>query len=72
MSTLRRRWTRSAGVILEVPVLNYLQAVGERENRDRSYCINVIVREHAARNGCPLPPATPPPAGVPAMMKPEI
>jgi len=71
MSTVRRRWTRSAGVILEVPVLNYLQAVGEKENRDRSYCINVIVREHAARNGCPLPPATLPPADGTAMMKKE-
>ena len=72
MPATKRRWTRCAGVTLEVPVLNYLQVVSEKENRDRSYCINLLVREHAERNGCPLPPATPPPAGVPAMMKPEI
>ena len=71
MPAPRHKWTRSAGVTLEVPVLNYLQAVAEKENRDRSYCINVIVREHAARNGCPLPPATLPPADVTAASKRE-
>lgn len=62
MSMRNRRWTRCAGVILEVPVFEYLEQIAERENRDRSFCINVIVREHAARNGCPLPPATRPAA----------
>lgn len=71
MPALKRRWTRCAGVTLEVPVLDYLQVVAERENRDRSYCINLMVREHAVRHGCPLPPATLPSAGVPATLKPE-
>jgi len=62
MTVRRRRWTRSTGVTLEVPVLNYLQAVAEKEDRDRSFCINCIVREHAAQHGCPLPPATLAPA----------
>jgi len=71
MSARRKRWTRSTGVTLEVPVLNYLQDVAEKENRDRSYCINTMVREHAARHGCPLPPATLP-AEITAPLKREI
>ena len=69
MSPRRKRWTRCAGVILDVPVLEYLEVVAEKENRDRSYCINDIVRQHAARNGSPLPPATLPPAEIMATMK---
>jgi hypothetical protein len=59
-----KKQTRSAGVTLELPVLDYLTALAEREERDRSFCINRIVREHAARHGTPLPPAfepAPPP-----------
>ena len=58
----RKRFTRSTGVTLEIPVLNYLQDIAEKEDRDRSFCINEIVREHAERNGHPLPPATQPPS----------
>ena len=72
MSPRRKRWTRCAGVILDVPVLEYLEVVAEKENRDRSYCINDIVRQHAARNGCPLPPATLPSAELPLPLKKEI
>ena len=61
MNAHRRRFTRSAGVTLEVAVLVYLQALADRDDRDRSFCINQIVREHAERCGCPLPPATQPP-----------
>jgi hypothetical protein len=43
--------------MLEIPVINYLRLLCEKLERDRSYCINQIVREHADRNGCPLPPA---------------
>ena len=57
MSRRMKRLTRSTGVTLELVVLDYLQQVAEREHRDRSFCINQIVREHAARNGRPLPPA---------------
>ena len=64
MSTRRRRFTRSTGVTLEVVVLDYLRELSERADRDRGFCINEIVREHAERNGRPLPPATqPPPPG---------
>jgi hypothetical protein len=61
MSTRRRRFTRSTGVTLEVAVLDYLRELAEKEDRDRSFCINQIVREHAARSGRPLPSATQPP-----------
>ena len=62
MAERPRRFTRSTGVTLEISVLNYLRKLAEKEDRDRSFCINQIVREHAARNGCSLPPATQPPA----------
>ncbi len=52
-----KKQTRSTGVTLEVPVLNYLAELAERDERDRSYCINQIVREHAKRSGTPLPAA---------------
>ena len=58
MNTRRKRLTRCAGVTLEIPVLEYLQELAETEDRDRSFCINRIVREHAERNGRPLPPTT--------------
>lgn len=61
MSEHRRRFTRSTGVTLEVVVMDYLRALAEKEDRDRSFCINRIVREHAERNGRPLPPAHQPP-----------
>jgi hypothetical protein len=60
MSGRRKRQTRSTGVTLEIPVLNYLRDLAEKEDRDRSFCINQIVRDHAARHGRPLPPATEP------------
>lgn len=66
MTTRRRRYARSAGVRLDLVVLDYLEELAEREDRDRSSCINRIVREHAERNGRPLPPATHPPAAKPA------
>ena len=61
MNIRRRRSTRSTGVTLELVVLEYLQELAEKDDRDRSYCINEIVREHAERHGRALPPATPPP-----------
>ena len=56
MEQRRKRCTRSAGVTLEVVVLDYLRELAESCDRDRSFCINQIVREHAERNGRPLPP----------------
>ena len=66
MSIRRRRSTRSTGVTLELVVLDYLRELAEKDDRDRSYCINEIVREHALRNGRTLPPATRPPRPPPA------
>ena len=66
MSTRRRRFTRSTGVTLEVAVLDYLRELAEKDDRDRSFCINQIVREHAERSGRSLPPATQPPGPRPA------
>jgi hypothetical protein len=62
MNPRPKRLTRSTGVTLEIPVLDYLRGVAEKENRDRSFCINLIVREHAERNGQRLALAKPPPA----------
>jgi hypothetical protein len=61
MTAKLKRFTRSTGVTLEIPVLNYLRYLAEKADRDRSFCINEIVREHAQRNGRALPPATQPP-----------
>ncbi len=61
MSIRRRRITRSTGVTLELVVLEYLRELAEKDDRDRSFCINQIVREHAERNGRTLAPATQPP-----------
>jgi len=41
-------------------VLNYLREVAEKHVRDRSFRIDQIVREHAAREGRPVPLATEP------------
>ncbi|MCP5523247.1 MAG: hypothetical protein H7A46_17060 [Verrucomicrobiales bacterium] len=60
MTHLPKRHTRSAGVTFEVPVLDYLHEMALAQSRDRSFCINQIIREHAARNGQSLPPAVPP------------
>ena len=65
MAARLKRFTRSTGVMLEIPVLNYLRDLAEKEDRDRSFCINQIVREHAERNGRPLPSATQPPVQEP-------
>ena len=61
MGTSKRRFTRSTGVTLEMAVLDYLRELAEKDDRDRSFCINQIVREHAERHGRPLPPPTQPP-----------
>jgi predicted transcriptional regulator len=37
------------GVTLEPDVIAYLESLGEQEDRDRSWLINAIVREHAKR-----------------------
>ena len=66
MSIRKRRSTRSTGVTLELVVLDYLRELAEKDDRDRSYCINEIVREHAKRNGRTLAPATQPPRPSPA------
>jgi hypothetical protein len=66
MNQRRRRETRSTGVTLEVVVIDYLRALSQQQERDRSFCINAIVREHAERHGHPLPlptasaPSSPP------------
>ena len=71
MGIPKRRITRSTGVTLEVAVLDYLRELAEKDDRDRSYCINEIVREHAERHGRTLPSATPPPRPPPATCQEE-
>ena len=60
MTARQKRLTRSTGVTLEISVLNYLRDLAEKEDRNRSFCINQIVREHAERHGRPLAAATQP------------
>ena len=67
MAARLKRFTRSTGVMLEIPVLDYLRDMAEKEDRDRSFCINQIVREHAERSGRPLPSAARPPAQEPSV-----
>ena len=62
MTARQKRLTRSTGVTLEISVLNYLRDLAEKEDRNRSFCINQIVREHAEQHGRSLPAATQPPA----------
>lgn len=50
--------TRSTGVTLELPVLDYLDnLVTGGTAKDRSAVLNIVVREHAKRKGHPLPSA---------------
>jgi len=48
----------NTGVTLEPDVIDYLESLGKREDRDRSWLINAIVREHAQRNAQPETKAT--------------
>jgi metal-responsive CopG/Arc/MetJ family transcriptional regulator len=48
----------TTGVSLEVNVLRYLDEIANFDDRDRSYIINRIVREHAQSKGTPIPPST--------------
>ena len=41
----------SAGVVLDSDVMEYLDELGEQEERSRSWLINKIVREHAENSG---------------------
>ena len=49
MGLRKRRPCRSTGVTLEVVVLEYLAELAEKGDRDRSFCINQIVREHVRK-----------------------
>jgi metal-responsive CopG/Arc/MetJ family transcriptional regulator len=52
-----RKRFKTTGVRLEEPVIEYLDDLAAREERNRSYFINRIVREYAKQNGTPLPAA---------------
>ena len=56
---------RATGVTLEEPVVEYLDRLADRQERNRSYLINQIVREYAERNGTPLPSAEEEPTEAP-------
>jgi len=50
--------TRSTGVALEIPVLDFLdQLVSDGKAKDRSAVLNIVVREYAKKNGKTLPSA---------------
>ena len=50
--------TRSTGVSLEVPVLEYLDGlVADGKAKDRSAVLNIVVREYAKKSGENLPSA---------------
>ena len=42
---------KPAGVTFEAGVLDYLEQLSNKEDRSRSWLINRIVKEHAAKNG---------------------
>ena len=48
----------TTGVSLELPVVQYLDEIANSDDRDRSYVINRIVREHAQSKGTPIPAST--------------
>ena len=56
MGGRRKRRVRSTGVSMELDILRYLDRFAERQNKDRSFIINQIVREHAERQGVALEP----------------
>ncbi len=45
----------SSGVCFDPEVMAYIRRLCEEEERPQSYIINKIIREHAARQGIPLP-----------------
>lgn len=45
------RTVRPAGVTFETGVLEYLEILGEREDRSRSWLINQMVKAHAQQEG---------------------
>jgi hypothetical protein len=50
--------TRSTGVVLEIPVIEYLdRLVNAGKAKDRSAVLNLVIREHANRGGEVLPSA---------------
>lgn len=46
---------KPAGVTFEEGVLDYLEDLATKEDRSRSWLINRIVKEHAAKNGVDIP-----------------
>jgi len=50
--------TRSTGVALEIPVIEYLdRLVNNGKARDRSAVLNIVIRDHAKQRGEVLPSA---------------
>jgi hypothetical protein len=45
------RTVKPAGVTFESGVLEYLELLGEREDRSRSWLINQMVKAHAMKEG---------------------
>lgn len=45
------RTVKPAGVTFETGVLDYLESLSSQEDRSRSWLINRIVKDHAAKNG---------------------
>jgi len=51
-------WTRSTGLALEVPVIEYLdRLVSTGKANDRSAVLNVVIREYAKKKGEIIPSA---------------
>lgn len=72
-----RKQRRVTSVSFELAVLEYLNALAVREDRDRSYTVNSIIREHAQSHGHALRPAREPiaspsdPEGFASLVTPE-
>jgi len=54
------RTVKPAGVTFEPGVLEYLESLRESEERSRSWLINRMVKDHAARSGVDIASFVPP------------
>lgn len=63
---------RVTSISFELPVLEYLHALALQNDRDRSYTVNQVIREHARRHGLDLPKAREalPPTGIEGVLSP--
>ena len=60
-----KKQIRVTSVSFELAVLEYLKELAVRDDRDRSYTVNHVIREHAHLHGRKLRPARDPISSLP-------